>query len=210
MPPKKAKRLAPPKPPEVSQPEETEHTHELLPHSAPVTPRVSENDGGAAASPAVSARMLFLEKRVADLSLREQRSSESIEILVKQLQERDEQLQQQSDRVDHLRSSVKKAREGLACELPDVASIGFSSYFAAMGWTLLNTANRGMPEKEIVERLRLLAAMTGCKEEIPKLRHLKHLHPLLKPDVYKLVGAPANNNTVALVSEAAWIGGTTQ
>lgn len=154
-------------------------------------------------------RIALLEKQVAQLSLLGRQSYERVQKGEAQLRERDEELQQAQQAAARALGALKEgkeAREGQACELPDGAPLGFSSYFFALGWSLLNTTNRGMPEAEIVERLRLMAAMTGCKEEIPlpKLRHLKEM--ILAPDVYKLEGPSSMHNTVAMVSISRMMG----
>jgi hypothetical protein len=84
---------------------------------------------------------------------------------------------------------------------PDVSSLGMLSFLDALGWCMLYTTKRGMPETDICVRLKALAQMAGWHDShIPSLQRLKQIAPFLRAHNYKLETAPeASDNTVALV-----------
>ena len=84
---------------------------------------------------------------------------------------------------------------------PDVSSLGMPSFLDTLGWCMLYTTKRGMPETDICVRLKALAQMAGWHDiQIPSLQRLKQIAPFLRAHVYKLETAlEASDNTVALV-----------
>lgn len=139
-----------------------------------------------------SAGAFFSEQATNNHSEKEE-LSKRVEMLENEIEEKEECIR-------NLQAQLEHSRQSSTLPLPSVSSLGFESgYFYALGWSLLYTVNRGMPEKDIVDWLQALAEMRGRTDHIPSLNELKQLHPIFKPDVFRLDGAPTFNNTVAMV-----------